>query len=92
MILSDFACLEAENSTEESEQASSNEKVVIESSEDNAVWEVEQTHDRQDGSARALSTMTGVGNCMNRKGAGDEYVVCNWKGGVGPGKSLNTNP
>ena len=54
VILSDFACLEAENSTEESEQASSNEKVVIESSEDNAVWEVEQAHDRQDGSAHQV--------------------------------------
>ena len=29
---------------------------------------------------------------LNRKGASDEYVVCNWKGGVGPGKSLDTNP
>lgn len=44
VILSDFARLEAETSTEESEQASSHEKFMNESSEDKAVKEAEMKH------------------------------------------------
>jgi len=44
VILSDFARLEAETSTEESEQASAHEKFMNESSEDKAVKEAEMKH------------------------------------------------
>jgi len=44
VILSDFARLEAETSTEESEQASAHEKFMTESSEDKAVKEAEMKH------------------------------------------------
>jgi len=44
VILSDFARLEAETSTEESEQASAHEKFMNETSEDKAVKEAEMKH------------------------------------------------